>query len=92
MYQYDNGYESFGTYRPWEGWKISCLCGTTLFHPEKEEAIKRWNTRPIEDALRARLEAAEAYIEALKKTCLLDTLEIQTSREAWEKEKGNGNA
>ena len=42
----------------------------TGFVPTGEEG-ERWNTRPIEDALLARLAAAEAVCKYMDKNCVL---------------------
>jgi hypothetical protein len=48
---------------------IKCSsCNQTMpgiFSPGSVELLTRWNTRPLEDALRARLEAAEGLIAAM---------------------------
>ena len=52
-----------------DGWfYVSCnKCGalTHMFYRRKSEAIKAWNTRPIEDALNARIAELEAEIDQL---------------------------
>lgn len=45
--------------------KEDCFATGTA-EPNFDSAVKSWNTRPLEDALRARLEAAEAYIQAME--------------------------
>ncbi len=59
---------------PFCGGKASKGCGIESIHcsniecvmPGISVSIEQWNTRPIEDALRAKREAAEAYIEAIE--------------------------
>lgn len=50
--------------------------------PVESAAIKDWNTRPIEDALRAKLAAAEKLIAALEQRLKLDN-EIR-ERNKWD--------
>ena len=44
-------------------------------HRHGWERLEDWNNRPIEDALRTRLEAAEAYIQAMEE---FDAISCQT--------------
>ena len=43
---------------------VCSICSFTITDTSPEEAVKRWNTRPIEDALQAQLAKANAIIEA----------------------------
>ncbi len=45
--------------------KENCFAIGTA-EPSFDSAVKAWNSRQIEDTLRARLEAAEAYIQAME--------------------------
>jgi hypothetical protein len=73
----DNEYRSFKIF-------YRVFCETCLYAPNNwedtpEKAIQYWNTRPIEDALRARAEAAKADAEHLAE--VMRQVRIENHRE-----------
>ncbi len=57
-------------------WLVECgRCNLrTRDFADKEDARSAWNNRPIEESLRARLEAAEEYIQAME---MFNSIEAQ---------------
>jgi hypothetical protein len=52
------------------GWMINCRspkCGFEAVRDTRDEAVAAWNTRPVEDALRARIDELETALTAEKK-------------------------
>ena len=64
--------------RGMELWDIDCdSCGYTISAGSPNGRLKKWNTRPIEDALRTENEQLKAEIDTYKKL----------ERERWESAK-----
>lgn len=53
------------------GWMVNCRsprCGFETVRSAREDAVSVWNTRPVEDALRARIAELEAALTAIDRS------------------------
>ncbi len=57
----DDGFDSWGLYCTDCGW------GIPYEHVSKKDAIKLWNSRPLEDALTHRIEELELFVSRVSK-------------------------
>lgn len=50
---------------------VACSCGVSLTAYAADVAVSRWNQRPVEDALRARIAELEAQLTAEPKKSVI---------------------